>query len=114
DLSRDPGREFTHLVSDLIEVLEQRAGAVAQMNPGGSEGDVARAALEEGRADLVLEPPDLHAQRWLRHVQPLRRATEMQFLRDGYEVAQLTEFHSGRIWVADCRFVSNKLRAKRY
>jgi hypothetical protein len=75
---------------------------------------MARVPLEERRADLVLQAAHLHAQRGLRHVQSLCRAPEVQLLCDGYEVAQLAEFHSGRIWVEDCRFVSNKLRAKRY
>jgi hypothetical protein len=43
--------------------------------------------------ELVLERADLLAERWLRDVQPLGGAAEMQLLRDRDEVAKLAKFH---------------------
>ena len=49
-------------------------------------------AVEKPSAKLVFQLPDLLAQRRLRHVQPRGRAREVQFLRDGHEIPQMSEF----------------------
>ncbi len=48
---------------------------------------------EELAAQLVLQQPDLVAQRRLGHVEPLGRAAEVQLLGDRHEVAELTQLH---------------------
>lgn len=58
---------------------------------GGREFYGTRAALEERHAQRLLELPNPLAQWWLRHVQPLRRTPEMQFLGDRNEVGQEIE-----------------------
>jgi hypothetical protein len=45
--------------------------------------------LQQREPELVLERPDLLAERRLRDVQPLRGAAEVKLLRDGHEVAKL-------------------------
>ena len=51
------------------------------------------------RADLLLELADLLAERRLGHVQPLRRAAEVQLLGDGDEVAKVSELHATAMMV---------------
>jgi hypothetical protein len=48
---------------------------------------------EERDPELTLEVTDSARQRRLRHVQTLCSAAEVQFLRDGDEVPQLTQFN---------------------
>ena len=54
---------------------------------------------EQPAADDVLQSPDLLRERRLGHVQPLRRAAEVQLLGDRHEVAQVPqlEIHSATI-----------------
>ncbi|CAM2175209.1 conserved hypothetical protein [Burkholderia latens] len=51
------------------------------------------AALEQCNAERMFEQLDLPAQRRLCHEEPLRRATEMQFLGHRDEAAQLVQFN---------------------
>ena len=44
-------------------------------------------------AKLILQIPDLPAQRRLRHVKPHRRARYVLLFGDRHEVSQMTEFH---------------------
>jgi hypothetical protein len=53
----------------------------------------ARCAGEKGGAKLVFERADLAAERRLRDVKALGGATDVSFLRDGNEVADLREAH---------------------
>ena len=57
------------------------------------ERDASLGPVEQPDAELLLELADLLADRGLRHVQALRRAAEVQLLRDRDEVPQVTEFH---------------------
>src|SRR5581483_6714478 len=52
-------------------------------------------AVKEAHPELLLELAHLLADGRLGDVQPLRSAAEMQLLRDGDEVPQVSEFHSG-------------------
>ncbi|MNT71466.1 hypothetical protein D3C72_2099530 [compost metagenome] len=57
----------------------------------------ARGALEQRRAELLLELADRNRQRRLRHVQALRGAMEIARLGQGHELLQLAEVHGGLI-----------------
>jgi hypothetical protein len=65
--------------------------------PGRQQRHSARGAPEERRSDLLLERADLPAQRRLRHVEVLRGSTDVAFLGDGNEVADLREAHVPRM-----------------
>ncbi len=56
--------------------------------PAGLSDHAALRALEQLGPQLALQPLDGQAQRWLRHVQPLRGAAEVQLLGHGNELAQ--------------------------
>ena len=85
------------------EVVGEGAGRVhlGEHAPGLDQEDVARAgqahrparALHEGKTHLPLQARQLLADRRLRDVQPLRGAPEVQLLREGDEVPQLTQLH---------------------
>src|SRR5262245_5384023 len=58
---------------------------------GFGQPDLARAAHEEIRADLLLEPTNRGAERRLRHVETARGTAEVQLLGDRDEVAEMAE-----------------------
>ena len=62
-------------------------------SPTGVTRDLALAALEQPRAELLLELLDRHRQRRLADEALLRRAAEAALLRDRDEVAQLVQRH---------------------
>jgi len=78
--------------------LGERQARVVQEGTAGVGGlDAARAAAEEGRADLVLQVADLPAEGGLRGVQSLLgREPQAALLGDGHEVAQVPQFQ-GRV-----------------
>ena len=55
-------------------------------------------ALKQTRADFFFECLDLGAQRGLRDMEFHGRATETQFLGNGNEILELTQFHN-RQWL---------------
>lgn len=57
------------------------------------KGHPAGCSGEEGGPELVLERADLATERRLRDPKALRGATDVPFLRDGNEVADLRETH---------------------
>ena len=59
----------------------------------------ARRSREERRPDLVLERTDLTAHRRLRDTQAAGSSTDVAFLGDGDEVADLSEAHPASIAV---------------
>src|SRR5262249_50689524 len=61
------------------------------------DADAARGPLEERGAHLLLEAPDLAAQRGLRDVEPPRGAADVALLGDGDEIADLGEAHRDTI-----------------
>lgn len=61
---------------------------------GGQEPHAAGRALEERRAELVLERADVAADRRLRDAEALRGAAHVPFFRDGHEVLDLREAHA--------------------
>ena len=80
---------LTHEGDGVIGVFEDASCRGDEHAAWLGELDPATRAVEELDAQLLFEPPDLLAQRWLRDVLPLRSATEMQFVSDREEVAQL-------------------------
>jgi hypothetical protein len=71
---------------DGASVLEKTLARREQRHPAGRAG-------EEDGSELVLERADLATERRLRDVEALRGATDVPFLRDGYEIADLREAH---------------------
>nr|WP_242468688.1 hypothetical protein [Rhodovibrio salinarum] len=67
-----------------------------QSSPGWRHADNPVAALQQLGADLVFETSHSGRQRRLGHVEPGRRAMEMEFLGDGNELPQLAQIdHQG-------------------
>ena len=72
----------------------QRAARLGEKRPSRlSERHAPFRARQEHHAQFALEVLDLLAQRRLHDVEPQRRAPKVQFLGDGHEVANMTEFH---------------------
>src|SRR5229473_7128940 len=65
-------------------------------------------AVEHRPAELLLEQLDRARQRGLRNVAPLRRAGEIQLLRDRYKIADLMHFHRS------CPAASRRRRAEAF
>lgn len=70
-------------------VAEQGGGALAQHGSGGGEGDCARGAVEQPRAEQGFQALDLLGERGLGDVQAGGGAAEVQFVGDGQEIAQV-------------------------
>ena len=83
-VTRVPGGPPCHLgVVQHASRLRQEGGA------GVRQRDAPLASIEQPHPKLVLELADLFADSWLRYVQPLGGAAEMQLLGDRDEVAKL-------------------------
>ena len=80
------GRCLLHAHQDLARFLQEHLA-------GRREGHAPLRALEQARAQLLLQRLDLHRQRRLRQMQALRRPAEVQFFGDGHEVAQVAQLH---------------------
>jgi len=97
----EPHRQPAHLAAldaprlagGVLDGLEDLARPHEERGARRGQLDLALVAREQLRADLLLELADLLAERRLGHVQPLRRAAEVQLLGDGHEVAKVSEFH---------------------
>ena len=86
----DPARG----VERALEPGEHPADVAEQHLARRRERDAPARAREERRADGGLQLADRVAERRLGHVQPLRRAAEVELLRDGDEVAEVVELHA--------------------
>ena len=72
----------------------QQAAAVFQEHPARrGQRDVVPVALQQRRADLLLQLADLHAQGGLGDVEAFRCPAEVQFLGRGDEVTEVAQFH---------------------
>lgn len=93
DLAADqPGQ----LVDGLVHAPHRRERGPGVGQRGRADvGEPHRAAgaVQQLLPQLPLEAPDLGAHPGLGDVQPLRRAREVAFLRDGDEVRELVQFH---------------------
>ena len=83
--ARDAPRRGGRLVGEAQDARRLREERLAR---GGEAHDAVR-AREERRSDLMLQQPDLPAERRLRHVEPFGSAAEMELLTDGDEAAKL-------------------------
>ena len=68
-----------------------------QRRTAGGQGDRAAVAVEQADLQVAFERLDLLGQRRTRDVQPFGRATEVQLLGDGHEVAQLAQLHPASV-----------------
>ena len=75
------------------EALQHRAGLDEEHLARRGERHRAPGAREKPRRQRALDLLDLHGERGRGDVQPLRRAREMQLLGEGYEIAQMPQFH---------------------
>ena len=75
-----PRRDPRHRPPQRVGVAEQRRPALEQQRARLGQLDVVRGAPQQLDAELVLQQPDLAAQRGLRDVQPLGRAREVALL----------------------------------
>ena len=86
---------------DLLEQLllerEQPLRAAVEPPPGLGRLDAAAGAVEELRAEPLLERADLEADGRLRDAEPLRRLREALPLDDGAERSELTRVHKHSI-----------------
>ena len=69
----------------------EQPGFFKQLTSDLSDRDALTMADEQRDAELFLQLPDMSAERWLGHVQPLGRAPEVELLGDGDEVPQLAQ-----------------------
>ena len=74
------------LAADVLDLVEQTGGALAQHLAGLGQHDAAAVTLEERRRDLVLELPDLAAE---------RRLGQLELGRGAADIANLGEFQEG-------------------
>jgi hypothetical protein len=77
----------------VLKLLENSADFCSKDATRRSQRCTVTTALEEHNAQLLLQIPDLAAQRRLRDMHPRRRTAEMPFLSNGQEVAKMAEFH---------------------
>jgi hypothetical protein len=78
-----------------LRLLQDAPGLVEERGSRRGQGHAALRAVEEPHAKLLLELAHLLADGRLRDVQALCRAAEVQLLRDGNEVSEVSEFHGG-------------------
>jgi hypothetical protein len=71
---------------DVFRLAEEHAAGVGQRH-------VMPAPIEQGDTDFRFELADLLAQRGLRGVEARGGAGEIQLVRHGHEVPQMTQFH---------------------
>ena len=79
----------------LEQISEQLALACDRVMAEGSlyDRELAALAIKQARAYLLLQCPDLNAQRRLCNVQPLGGAREAQLLRHGQKITQAANLH---------------------
>ena len=75
----------------LVEVTEQPPSPVQQRAAGDGQLDPVGRAAQQLAAEQTLQGADLAAQRRLGHVQPRRRAAEVELLGHGDERAQMPD-----------------------
>src|SRR5215204_1978587 len=78
-----------------VGLAEHPARLVEHGGAGGGQRDAPLSAVEQLHAELLLELAHLLAHRGLGDVEPFGRAAEMELLRDGYEVPQVSRLHYG-------------------
>ena len=76
-----------------VELGEHRPGVAQERLAGRRQLDPPARAGQQREPELVLQRPDLLAERRLGDVQPRGGAPEVQLLGDGDEITQLAKFH---------------------
>lgn len=80
-----------------VDGLEDRSGMVEEDPSPRQQRHTPRRAPEQWRSELGLERSDLAAERWLRHMESLRSATDVALLGDGDEVVDLGQAHPTKL-----------------
>jgi hypothetical protein len=81
----------------MVEPTEDVFHLPQEDTAGIGQRDVMTAPIEERDANLGFELPDLLAERRLRGVQTAGGAREVQLVGHRHEVAQMPQFHPGRL-----------------
>ena len=92
---------LTNQGDGVVRLVEEATGQVDEEAARFGQLHAAAGAIQELDAELLLESPDLLAERGLGDVLSLGRPSEVQLLGDGEEVAQLALLQSGppfRAW----------------
>ena len=76
-----------HPPSDLIDLLQQTRRFAEQDRTGGSDANHMAGAFQQRDSKRMLQLLDCAAEGWLRDVQALSRAREIQFFRNSLEIA---------------------------
>src|SRR5262245_13068249 len=79
----------------LLRLGDQGACLYQEHAAGVGQLDAALRPVKQSGLQLLLEPPDLLAQGWLRDAESRGGAPEMELLGDGEEVPQVTQLHAG-------------------
>ena len=86
-------RNAPGLVPGVVDGIEDGDGALEVGLAGGGQFDLAGTPREEADLEFALQLPNLLREWRLCDVQALGCAAEVQFLRDGSKVSQVTQFH---------------------
>jgi hypothetical protein len=76
-----------------INLIKHVSRCLHKTNPRFRQLDTALCPFEKLDAEFLFEHPDLVAQRGLRHIQALRRASEVQLFSDCNHISEMAEFH---------------------
>ena len=91
-----PGQALVDLLEPAAQILdlgENPVGVLQGHLALRRQADIAVAALDDRRPEIVLEQANRRRQRRLRHVAGVRGAAEMLFARERGEIFELTEDH---------------------
>ena len=107
DDARRAGVDAAGQVTGAVDQVEHPVGLVEEGRAGAGQLDPAVVALEQRRADRLLQLLDLARQRRLGHLEALGGPTEVQLLGDGDEGPDLVEGdHGPRLrcteWISPC------------
>ena len=95
-----PLRHLTGLAHGGPSLRQQGAGGGHKGLPGGCELHAPAVAGEQLRADRGFKLLDVERERRLGNRQPLGRAAKVQLFGQGQEIAQVTEFHKFKFYIA--------------
>ena len=93
DPPADEPAQLVELAADAVDLGEHAPAPGRDRLPGLGRDDAAAGALEELRAELGLEPPDLVRERRLGDVELLRGAGEVAMPGDRLGVDELAQLH---------------------
>lgn len=83
---------LTRHMDRMLRLLQRHTRFAKKRASGvGKADDPVSAPLDQGHAQIILQPPDRHRQGGLRHAKPMRGAVEMPFLGNGDELLHLPQ-----------------------